>query len=383
MLSFDKHTDRKGTFSQKWDKYKGQDILPMWVADTDFEVPEAIRKALHERVDHGIFGYTKPPAQLTQVIVERLAKLYQWEVKPEWVVYLPGLVPGLNLACRSLISKEQRVISPKPIYPPFMSAPRLSERELLTIPMKENGDRWVMDLDELAKQLRENELQGSLLLFCNPHNPGGTVYTREELLALGKLCEVFDLIVCSDEIHCDLLLEPGLKHIPFASLSAELGERTVTLMAPSKTFNIAGLGCSFALIPNATLRQKFEHAGRGILPDVSLLALTAAEAAYREGDAWLEDQLNYLRRNRDYCIERINKMPGLSLKPIEATYLAWIDATDTGLENPQKFFEEHGVGLSPGQDFGNPRYVRLNFGCTFHTLKEGLDRMESALKNHN
>ncbi|MDH2433970.1 PatB family C-S lyase [Pokkaliibacter sp. MBI-7] len=378
MHRFDKPVNRQGTFSSKWDKYHGSDVLPMWVADTDFVVPGAIIDALKQRVDHGVFGYTQPPTTLTALIVERMQRLYDWQIDPAWIVYLPGLVPGLHLACRSLVGPGGNVFSPSPIYPPFVTAPLLSERQLTKVPMQLQEQRWVLDFAQLETELQQAG-PGALLLFCNPHNPGGTVYTHEELLQLGDICERYDCYICSDEIHCDLLLEPGLQHIPLASLNDTIARRTITLMAPSKTFNIAGLGCSFAIISDDALRQKFNRARKGIVPDVSLLAYTAAAAAYQDGDDWLHSQLGYLRKNRDYCVERINAIPGLTLQPIEATYLAWIDASGLGVENPQQFFEQHGVGMSPGADFGNKQFVRLNFGCTMHVLKQALDRIEQAV----
>ncbi len=219
-------------------------------------------------------------------------------------------------------------------------------------------------------------------MFCNPHNPGGTVYRREELLQLAEIVLRHQLIICSDEIHCDLVLEPGLQHIPLASLGPEIAERTITLMAPSKTFNIAGLGCSFAVIQNPQLRRDFQRARKGIVPDVNLLGYTAALAAFREGDAWNLAQLNYLRANRDYLVEAINAIPGLSLEPIEATYLAWIDVSAAHLDNPMHFFEQAGVGMSPGRDFGDERFMRLNFGCPRALLEEAVKRIRRSLLNH-
>ncbi|RDE19654.1 putative C-S lyase [Motiliproteus coralliicola] len=376
---FDRPIDRQLTSSQKWDKYRDQDILPMWVADTDFHAPGPVIEALQERVAHGVFGYTNPPQELVDVVIERLARLYDWKIEPEWIVWLPGLVCGLHLACRSVGERGSSVISPTPVYPPFTSAPGLSERRLIQLPLIAQGDRSVIDFDRLEASI---EPDTRLILFCNPHNPGGAVYRRDELERLNAICQRHDLVLCSDEIHCDLILEPGIEHIPAASLSADAAARTITLMAPSKTFNIAGLGCSLAIIPDPKLRQAFRRTRRGIVPDVNLLGYTASLAAFRDGDDWNRQQCDYLRSHRDYLLREINAIEGISLAPFEATYLAWIDVSALGLENPPAFFEAAGVGLSPGADFGDKNYMRMNFGCTRELLEEAVRRIRKAVEQH-
>ncbi len=375
---FDSPIGRQQTASQKWDRYHDRDILPMWVADSDFMAPPAILSALHKRIDHGIFGYTLPPQELVDVTLERSKRLYGWTLDAAWLVWLPGLVCGLNLACRSVGSSGDAVIAAKPIYPPFMSAPRLSDRTLITIPMHLQGDRWVLDIAALEQQITPNS---RLLLFCNPHNPGGSCYRREELEQILALCQRHDLILCSDEIHCDLILEAGVKHIPAASISEDAARRTITLMAPSKTFNIAGLGCSLAIIPDPDLRRRFRQTMKGIVPDVNLLGYTAALAAFRDGETWNRDQIDYLRGNRDYLVQEINTIRGLRLNPFEATYLAWIDVSELQLDNPAAFFEAAGVGMSPGIDFGDRNFMRLNFGCPRSTVEEAVRRIRTAVES--
>lgn len=377
-IEFDSQINRKGTASQKWEKYSDQDILPMWVADTDFMSPPAVMKALHERIEHGVFGYTNVPTKLNALVIERMQSHYNWQINSNDIVWLPGLVCGLNLACRSVGASGDSVMTPKPIYPPFMTAPRLSDREVCTLPLTEIDQRKVIDFDALEDAITPNT---GLLLFCNPHNPGGAVYRKEELERLAAIIIKHDLYICSDEIHCDLILEQGLQHIPIASLSPEIAARTITLMAPSKTFNIAGLGCSFAIIENPQLRKQFLNTKKGVVPDVNLLGYTAAIAAYEEGEEWNQQQLDYLRSNRDYLEKEINQIPGLKLAPIEATYLAWIDVSGAKLTNPAHFFEQAGVGMSPGRDFGDNNYMRLNFGCTRSTLEEAVRRIKVALAN--
>ncbi|PSV48535.1 MalY/PatB family protein [Photobacterium indicum] len=371
---FDSHVDRKQTNSIKWDKYENEDILPMWIADSDFRVPKEITEALQEHINHGVFGYGKPPARLTELLVERMKTLYNWDIQPEWIVFLPGLVCGLNLAVRSLTEAHQSVITPRPIYPPFVSSIKLAQRTASYAPVTLQDKRWLIDFTQV-----ETAPESKLLLFCNPLNPGGTVYRRNELEQILTFTEKNDLYVCSDEIHCDLILDTDVKHIPFASLNKSAEQRSVTLIAPSKTFNIAGLGASMAIIPNSALRNKFNKVRAGIVPDVNVLAYTAAQAAYESGQPWLEQQLAYLRQNRGTLTAAINCMPYLTIQHIEATYLAWIDASALPVTSPFKFFEQAGVGLSPGADFGDPKFVRLNFSCTHETLVEALRRMSVAI----
>lgn len=378
-FDFDRLIDRSQSSCEKWLKYAGTDILPMWVADTDFISPPAVIEALKARIQHGIFGYTDTPESLNHVFIERMERMYNWSLAADQLVWLPGLVCGLNLATRTCCALNESVITATPIYPPFMSAPRLSERGLIRIPMTEAHPRSLIDFEALEASITADT---RLLLFCNPHNPGGAVYSRSELEQLANIVIKHDLLICSDEIHCDLILEPELYHTPIASLNAEIAKRTITLMAPSKTWNIAGLGCSIAIIEDPKLRARFAKVRRGIVPSVNLLGFTAAEAAYREGDKWNTEQLKYLKANRDYLVEAINAIPGLSMTANQATYLAWIDASDTQLENPQRFFEDAGVGLSDGRDFGAPSFVRLNFGCPRSRLEEAVRRMRVGIDKH-
>ncbi|MBS0974669.1 MalY/PatB family protein [Serratia rubidaea] len=376
-FNFDQWIDRSHSDSVKWEKYHDRDIIPLWVADTDFQSPPAVIEALHRRVDHGVFGYGRPSPALIALFVQRMAERYQWRIRPEWLVFLPGLVCGLNLCVRAFTREDQGTIAPSPIYPPFRKAAQFAERSQLSIPMRLQNQRWLPDLPALAARLQGQE---KLLLLCNPHNPGGTVYRRDELLALQQFAQQHDWIVCSDEIHCDLLLEPGLQHIPFAALNEDAAQRSITLMSPSKTFNIAGLGASMAIVPNEQLRRTLCRTRRGLVPEVDVLALVAAQAAYQDGQPWLDRQLDYLRANRDLVMTRINALPGLRLAPIEATYLAWIDCSGLPVDNPHAFFEQAGVGLSPGLDFGDRRFVRLNFGCQRALLIRALERIERAVR---
>ncbi len=373
---FDTPVDRRHTASVKWDRYRETDILPMWVADMDFRSPPEVMAALHHRVDHGIFGYSHPPRKLVDAALAHMAARYGWTVDPEWIVWLPGLVTGINVACRAVGRRGDAVLSNTPAYPPFLTAPGNQDRTPVTVPLTE-GQRWEMDFDRMEAAVTPGT---RLFLLCHPHNPTGRSFTREELQQVATFCARHDLVICSDEIHCDLVLDADRQHIPFAALGDGPATRTITLMAPSKTYNIAGLGCSMAIIPDTALRKRFKTAMTGIVPDVNLLAFTAATAAYRHGEPWRQALLAYLRGNRETVTQAIAAIPGLSMKPVEATYLAWIDTRDAGIENPAAFFKKAGVGLNNGADFGGPGFVRLNFGCPRAALETGLHRMARAME---
>jgi cystathionine beta-lyase len=327
-FDFDTPVDRSGTASEKWDRYAGGDILPLWVADMDFRSPPAVIEALHQRIDHGVFGYTAPPRKLIETVLSMLQCEYGWQVDVEWLVWLPGLVCGLNVACRAVGDPGDVVAAFTPVYPPFLTAPKLAGRELVSVPLACEGDVWRMDLAALERAITSRT---RLLLLCSPHNPVGRVWSREELLAVLELAERHDLTVCSDEIHAGLVLDEDKRHIPFAALSSEAARRSITLNAPSKTYNIPGLGCSFVVIPDQGLRRAFRHAMAGIVPHVNLLGYTATLAAYHDGEAWRLELLAYLRGNRDLVFRAIAGMPGLKSWPVEATYLAWIDARGLGI----------------------------------------------------
>ncbi|MEY8709563.1 MalY/PatB family protein [Mangrovibacter phragmitis] len=374
-FNFDEHTDRYHSDSIKWNHWPPS-VLPMWVADTDFRSPPCVIEALQARVAQGVFGYGKHPDGLAEAVVNWLANRYDWHIEPEWLVFIPGVATGLNLAVRAYCGPDQGTLAPDPIYPPFRKAARLAGHTQLNAPLHLQNDRWVMNLEEIEPQLLGNE---RLLMLCNPQNPGGTVYRRNELSEQLAFAQRNNLIVCSDEIHCDLLLDEGAHHIPFASLSDDAAQRTVTLMAPSKTWNIAGLGASFAIIANPVLRQRFVATRAGIVPEVDILAITAAEAALREGGSWLDAQLQVLRNNRDTLCAAINALPGLAVIPPEGTFLAWVDCSGLPVDNPAKFFLDAGLGFSPGRDFGNSSFVRINFGCTQETLNEAILRIQRAV----
>jgi len=375
-FDFDDPIDRRNSDSEKWDKYQGRDIIPLWVADMDFRSPPAVIEALHERVSHGVFGYTHPPKALTAAVLDHLDRDFGWQAEPDWIVWLPGLVCGLNVLCRAVGDAGDAVVTFVPVYPPFLSAPPLSRRNLITVSLHVRDGRWAPDMALLERAITP---QARLLLLCNPHNPVGRAWTREELLRFAELADRHDLVIGSDEIHAGLILDADKRHCPIAAISPEIARRTITLLAPSKTYNIPGLGCSFAVISDPGLRRGFQKAMGRIVPHVNILGYTAALAAYRDGEDWRRELIAYLRGNRDLVAGKIARMPGLSMTPVEATYLAWIDTRGSGIGQPGRFFEEAGVGLSDGGDFGAPGFVRLNFGCRSELLAEALGRMEKAL----
>jgi len=384
---FDTLIDRRGTDSQKWQKYAGRDILPLWVADMDFRSPPEVIAALRARVDHGVFGYAQPTQSAIDAVVEAMHARHGWSIEPSWLVWLPGLVVGLNITARAFAQPGEAVLCNTPVYPPFMTAPVQQGRQVITVPLslgKAEGRaaaarRWEIDWEAMERAVTPRT---RLFFLCNPHNPVARVFRREELARLAEFCLRHDLLLCSDEIHCDLILDE-LPHVPSGTLGAEIARRTITLLAPSKTYNLPGLGTSLAIIPDPGLRARFVRATAGIVAEVNCLGYAACEAAYRHGEPWRRALLHYLRGNREHlltCLAR--ELPELRVEaPIEATYLAWFNIEALGLKDPVAHFEKHGVGLSAGRDFGaRPgTCLRLNFGCPRATLVEALSRMKQAV----
>jgi cystathionine beta-lyase len=373
---FDIEIDRTNTDSLKWEKYAGTDILPLWVADMDFKASDAIIKALHEKVEFGIFGYTNVPEELKSTLQQRLLHFYNWETKKDWQVWMPGMVPGLNIACRAYAEEGDDVITGIPVYPPFLLAPGNFNQNILKVPLIEKKNVWKYDLEAMRSMVTPRT---KIFELCNPHNPVGRVFSKQELQDLADFCMEEDLVICSDEIHCELVLDKNKKHIPTATLSPEIESRTVTMMAPSKTFNIPGFGCSLAIISNPKLRNQFKKALAGIVPDAAALGYYAALAAYKDSEVWRQELLEYLRNNRDYLLREFENIPGIKMFPVESTYLGWLDVSELNLENPDKFFEDAGVGLSDGRPFGMTGYMRINFGCPKSTLVEAVRRIRKAL----
>jgi len=375
--NFELTVDRAPSNSLKWELYKGKDIIPMWVADMDFQAPPEVLEVMRCRIEHGILGYTLPPKALSEVLVNRMQRLYGWTIDPSWIVWLPGLVVGLNLACRAVGEPQDEVVVMTPVYPPFLSAPVLSDRRLKTVPLVQDRGCYVVDVAGLREAITEKT---KVLILCSPHNPIGRAFSKEELESIAQVCLEKNVVICSDEVHCDLILD-SKQHVPTATLSPEIAAKTMTLMSPSKTFNLPGLNCAFAIIPDRALRKRFEAVKAGIVPHVNVFGYEAAMAAYTQAEPWRRALLGQLRANRDLVEQTIARIPGLTMTHVEATYLAWIDTRDLALKTPTAFFEKAGVGLSNGTDFNGSGFVRLNFGCPEATLKQGLDRIQEAVKS--
>jgi len=366
-FDFDSPVERSGSWSIRWDRYAGRDVIPLWVADSDFRAPPAVLEALSRRIEHGVLGYTAPPEALREAIVARLEALYRWRVDPAWIVFISGVVPGLHLAARRLLAPAGHALVPRPVYQHLKRACEVAQRAFTEVPMVLDRGRWVLDEDALRRK-------ADLLFLCNPHNPGGTVFRANELERIAALTG--KALIVSDEIHCDLVLEPGLRHVPIASLSPEISRRTVTLMSPNKAFNFPSAGCAWAVIEDSNLRRNFsEELSAHVLPSCAVFGYEASLAALREGDTWLAAQIDYLRANRDL----VESSLGLPMAHVEATYLAWIDCSGLKSADPHALFLEHGVALSPGSQFGDARFVRLNFGTQRARLREALGRMRAAV----
>jgi cystathionine beta-lyase len=341
----------------------------------DFRTAPCVIDALSERVKHGIFGYTQPPAALPGVVTNVLAREFGWAIDPDWIVWMPSLVVGLNVVSRAFAAQGEEIVTATPIYPPFLSAPRYADRIAVKVPLVENKTRWVWDFDALEAAITPKT---RAMLLCSPHNPTGRVWTREELTTLTALCERHDLVLVSDEIHSGLVLDTDKKHLPIATVG-NADARTVTLLSASKTFNLPGLGCAFAIASNPQLRAKLQTTMAGIVHHIGALGFFATLAAYQDGKPWQLALLDYLRANRELVEMRMSSMHGLRSWHVEATYLAWIDARALPVANPVAFFEDAGVGLYDGSLFDAPGFLRLNFACPKSLLVQALDRMQTAV----
>jgi len=379
---FDQLYNRRATESIKWNLFPAN-VLPMWVADMDFPVPPAVTRALKTRVEHPIYGYAKTELNLVEAIQVHLNRLYGCRVESEQIVFMPGVVIAFNLAAQALAQPGGSLVFMTPVYMPFFEVAKNAGLTQVTVDLlqDENG-RFSVDWERFETAIAQRP---SLFLLCNPHNPVGRVFTRPELELMAEICLRYDVPICSDEIHSDLIYS-GHHHTPIASLSPEIAANSITLMAPSKTFNLPGLGCSYAIIPNPDLRAAFKKARRGLVHGANLMGMVAARAAYAEGQEWLAELLIYLEGNRDTLVDFIKtQLPRARMTVPEGTYLAWIDLSAYNLEpTPCEYLVKHArVGLNDGKEFGKVGigYVRLNFACPRSVLLEGLERIRKALEN--
>lgn len=376
---FDSCPDRSGLGSLKWDKYKGTNILPLWVADMDFVAAPEIIAGLQARLDHGVFGYTIPHEAPVDAVLQYLDRQHGYKANASWLNFLPGLVPAINLCVHAYTEAGDSVMTATPVYPPFLTAPDYAERELIKVPLCLNSeDKWTLDIEAMEAAIKPNT---RLFILCSPHNPVGRVFSKKELNELADFCERHDLILISDEIHCDLIFDEDAQHIMTATLNESIAKRTITLMAPSKTYNLPGLACAFSVIEDSKLRLQFQKTIRGIITEVNCFGYAGCAAAYNHGEPWRQELLRYLRGNYELVYNFIqNELPQITFRPMQATYLAWLDVSALGLENPARFFEQHGVGLSDGGPFDGKQHVRLNFGCPRARLEDGLGRIKAAVR---
>lgn len=392
---FDKVIPRKNTDCAKWDAsgylFGSNDVLPMWVADMDLPIARPITEALRRRTEHEIYGYSlSEPESVVEAIISRLDRLYNWKVKPEWIQLTPGVVPSLYTIIRSLTVPGDTVIHQDPVYYPFWSAIEYNGCQVGNNPLQLVGDKYQVDFDDLERQFRPKNRMGVLpsrvkaMILCNPHNPVGRVWTKEELTRMGELVVKKNAVMIADEIHCELLFK-GYQHTPFASISSEFEQRSITCIAPSKTFNLAGLEASVVIIPDREIRENFKTTRKGFLPTCNIFGMVAMEAAFREGDVWLEQFLRYMQTNLDFLADYFSrKIPKIKVIQPEGTYLVWLDCRELGL-NPSELEDfmnrKAKVGLDHGSAFGpsGAGFERINIACPRSLLEEGLQRIERAV----
>ncbi|MBK5443769.1 MULTISPECIES: MalY/PatB family protein [unclassified Peribacillus] len=384
---FEEHINRENTGSVKWDKnslkslYGREDVLPMWVADMDFPSPEGIQKALIERLNHPIFGYTVPSETVFTEIQSWLRDQHSWPITKEWISFSSGVVSAIGTTIQAFTNPGDKILVQSPVYTPFFDMVKNNDREVVNSPLIIEDDRFKIDFTDFEDKLKSGV---KLFLFCSPHNPGGRVWTKDELLRIGELCVKYDVIIVSDEIHADLFHSTS-RHYPIASLSEQLSDITVTLMAPSKTFNIAGIQASFLITSNEKLQKQLQKAQTKLaFHGLNILALTAMEAAYREGLPWLKDMIAYIEENIKVAEEFIAaEIPALHVMHPDASYLLWIDCRDLGLndkEIKERLIHQGKLALEPGSKYGpgGEGFVRMNIGCSRSVLLDGLNRLKVA-----
>ena len=385
QFNFDEIIDRRHHSSAKWNLVAG-DALPMWVADMDFRSPPSAIESMLERARHGVFGYTLDPPQLKDAVVERMSRLYDWEITPEDVLFSPGMVLALCAVCRDFGEPGDGVLMQTPVYGSFFKAARANRKFAVNLDMQYVSDdahtfHYENDYDEFEQVAREP--QTSIYLQCSPQNPAGSIPPRAELEQIGEICLRHDVLIVADEIHSDLILDG--KHTPIATLSDEVAQQTITMIAPSKTYNLAGLACSVLIAQNPKLRERLAAALQSISAHVNIMGYAAAHGAYCGGDDWLRELLVYLKGNRDYAVDYIRKhMPIIKTTVPQATYLLWLDMRELPIEGDLMDFcqETAGVAPSPGTFFGTAGegFARLNFGCPRATLELGLSRLRAAVE---
>ena len=369
-----------GGDSAKWAKYRGRDILPAWVADMDFPAAPPILRAVEERARHGVFGYSEPPAKLAEVVAEYFLRRWRWRISPEWIVWSPGLGVSIHTVCRMAGQPGDDILTPSPIYHVFRKAPAMAGRNRADVPMTLGADgQWRLEIAALEAAAGP---RARVLQLCSPHNPNGKVFTKDELVALAEFCERKNLILSADEVHADLILDENARHHCVAALDESVADRCIVMQSPSKAFNVAGLNFAVVVIPNADLRRRYRETAAGqVISHLNPFGFAAALAAWGgECDEWLRALVAQLRKNRDALASAAAKWLGVEMSRLDSTYLAWLDVRGLNLKNPPAHFEARGVGMSPGEVFGDAGFMRLNFGCPPKTLREIMRRLEGALE---
>ena len=372
MKQFDKKKNRKNSNSKKWDRYQSRDILPMWVADMDFESPACIKNALRKYVDNGIFGYHSEPKELRDIL-KRYLKNKGWNIKKEWIVLTPSVGAPIY-SIYNLIPKNIQVIIPTPIYLNFLKAPKHLGRKIQKLPMKNEQGRLVIDFDKLSSIAKKN----SWLMFINPQNPGGTVYSKREIKELSKIVKEREITVFSDELHCDLILHKHLEHTPLGSVKA-IERNVISFYSASKTFNVPGLNCAFAVIPCDDLRKAFKQNAEGITDDANITGLIALSAAFEKGWRWRDNLIRYLNKNLQTLLDGLENHKNATPIVPQATYLLWVNLKNPKHKNLQSHFEEYGIGINDGIEFGKKNSIRINFATTHQNIKKASKRIEDAL----
>jgi cysteine-S-conjugate beta-lyase len=387
-FNFDQQIDRTGTGSIKWasPSYVPENTkvrpLPMWVADMDFRAPEAVIEALKQAVDHGIFGYDKPTASFFNSVIEWQRLRHNWTLRPEWIVPTVGVVPSLSLILQTFSKPGDSVIMQMPVYTPFHAGARMSGRHVIGAPLELDGQRYAFDPDRFRKAIASDT---KLFILCNPHNPVGKVWSEQELRTMGEICIERDVLMISDEIHEDFVLNPEMRHIPFASLGAEFAANSITCTAPSKTFNLAGLRLSHLFIPNPRVRQELQRALDRSAVHPNTFGYVACEAAYRHGAPWLDALLDYIRANHAYLARTLqNEIPEISPAPPDSLYLAWLDCRrlEMGAQELNDFMlRDAGLRLNAGHEFGpeGAGFMRMNLACPRALLEKALSQLKKAV----
>ncbi|MEN9974251.1 MAG: hypothetical protein RLZZ282_257 [Verrucomicrobiota bacterium] len=377
LFDFDQPLVRRASGCIKYDRRP--DLDPFWVADMDFLSAPEILEALHRRVDHGVFGYAQAHDGLNEAILTYLLERRGAKVPLNHIVHLGGLVPALSLAARAFCAAGEAVMTCTPVYPPFLAVHQDAKAALITVDHILTPQGWSFDWEAMERAVTPAT---KVFLLCNPQNPLGQVFTAEEIQRLAEFCETHEMVLVSDEIHCDLILdEAAAPHFSGVNLPDRLAQRIITLLSPSKTWNIAGLAYAYAVIPNDSLRAQFTNTRGHTLSEINALGYYAAEAAYRHGEPWRQALIAYLNINRDSLVAFIrDRCPALSVSPGQATFLAWLDARRLGVPNPALHFEKNAnLFLSDGAFFGWPQHLRFNFGCSHAKLMEGLEKLAKAL----